>query len=149
MKKGYKVGHTPGCRNPRCRGKCMKQAAEIEKKRRERDNTILFTGPSKSGKTAYMLDKVLKASNDFEKSVKFDLPIPKENLLWDEYAKKKAEYIAKVTASRRDEWESLGRLLGKAYTESDESFFALLEGFHRGKTNEDQGRPALGRKNAP
>ncbi len=81
-----------------------------------------------------------------------DLANPATDPLYLSYLRGKAEKItAALDQNERESrsrfiWETLGRLLGKAYAESDTAFFAFLEGFDRGRTNEDQGRPALGRR---
>lgn len=51
MKKGQKVAHTKGCRNPRCRGICKKQLAYIQKSKQSSDNMVLMTGSHRPGKS--------------------------------------------------------------------------------------------------
>lgn len=99
--------------------------------RKPKDNIVLTTGSEGQGKSAFGARFAYHFDPD----------------MYSQYAKMKAERVTQILQNREDRrnyWESLGRLLGMAYNESDAAFFALLEGFYRGRLNEMEGRRAMG-----
>lgn len=134
------------------------QAFSIDKSqigRKQPFGTTFAYGQSNQGKSAAMMNLVERMGATPE-SIQFDIG-SYMNEKEKELAKRQGDYRLYesriVTAakaklaeeeSHRDHWETLGRLVGMAYTDSDTAFFALLEGFHRGRLNENQGRRAMG-----
>lgn len=181
MKRGQKVRHTRGCRNPTCRGKCREQSAAIEKKRKaneilgfsidsskigRKNDIVTMTGQENKGKSTATINWAERMGAK-PGSIRFDIGSYMNEKEKELLAKRQADYLRIrdeaiesrkqaiegaykspiVTAednNHRDQWESFGRLLGMAYAESDTAFFALLEGFYRGRLNEMEGRRALG-----
>ncbi len=148
MKKGLKIAHSSTCKGGLCRGGCCEQSADeirsfsIDKSQigRKKDNIFISTGQAKTGKSDAAMQYAFgnKMLHDFQFKV--------DNPMYEAYKKGKEERIASLTDDRRNYWETLGRLLGMAYAESDTAFFALLEGMYRGRLNELRGTRALGAK---
>lgn len=130
-----------------------------------RDNMITTFGYSTQGKSAAAMNWVERVGAT-PGSIQFDIGSYMNEKEKELLAKRQADYfkirdeaiearkqtiegarnLPQVTEDNdhRDHWETLGRLVGMAYAESDTAFFALLEGFHRGRLNENQGRRAMG-----
>lgn len=164
MIKGQKIAHAPRCKGGKCRGGCWKskQNKRLVESMRDaqkanKDAHILVTGQQTQGKSAAMVDWISRMDakpgsiqfdigsymNQKEKQLQADRAA---NPMYEAYKQGKEERLAQITADRLCHWETLGRLLGKAYAESDAAFFRLLEGMYRGKLNEQAGRDALGRR---
>ncbi len=144
MKKNQKVNHTTGCSNSKCRGICVKQDQAVQAKKRnqelleflnkakglDKDNHIFITGDHQKGKSQYAFNFRLNPS-DFKSDFK-------------QYEEMKISALEKKYQDQHGHhWETLGRLLGMAYSDGDEAFFALLEGLNTGRRNQSEGRRSL------
>ncbi len=158
MKKGGKVAHASGCKGGKCRGRCMKNNKVFNDflGKAKQKNVEMTIGAARQGKSTANVQSMYEFWKSYDP--------PKADGLWENYQKKKAEHLAEAAVTKpelkmylrsnqlpqlpkpdnRNLWETFGRLLGMAYASGDADFFALLEGFHRGRLNELEGRRALG-----
>ena len=184
MRKGQKVKHTNGCRNGRCRGKCVEQNAEIERRNKLRaeeskecrkescpsyhtnimnapgigpycpnkdchraDNlhepesdVFVFRGPSGGGKTGFWMKEFAENAREPSGGPNFTFKMANGDL-WKQYRTYKDQ--SKADVDRNTYWQTFGRLLGAAYADGDDAFFAMLEGFYRGQMNRRKRRNAM------